>query len=150
MYTSIKGTHWWCDFRWTSAKETIKTLRSQKQKDIWSWFCACTFISIKVINWLFKFRWVWSYMPREAQREVLSLTNSNKIYFIRNKIKYCFRLPMLGSIKFLAWSIKLKTSYGILSSLKLTTLYLICNCQISSISVLFLYFKLLCCLGITY
>ena len=55
---------------------------------------------------------------------------------------------MLGSIKFLAWSIKLKTSYGILSSLKLTTLYLICNCQISSILVLFLYFKLLCCLGI--
>ena len=56
---------------------------------------------------------------------------------------------MLGSIKFLAWSIKLKTSYGILSSLKLTTLYLICNCQISSISVLFLYFKLSCCLGIS-
>ena len=56
---------------------------------------------------------------------------------------------MLGSIKFLAWSIKLKTSYGILSSLKLTTLYLICNCQTSSISVLFLYFKLLCCLGIS-
>ena len=79
---------------------------------------------------------------------VLSITNSNKIYFIRNKIKYCFRLPMLRSNKFLAWSIKLKTSYGILSSLKLTTLYLICNCQISPISVLFLYFKLLCCLGI--
>ena len=50
---------------------------------------------------------------------------------------------MLGSIKFLAWSIKLKTSYGILSSLKLTTLYLICNCQISSISLLFLYLNLI-------
>ena len=55
---------------------------------------------------------------------------------------------MLGSIKFLTWSIKLKTSYCILSSLKLTTLYSICNCQISSISVFSLYFKLLCCLDI--
>ena len=51
-----------------SAKETIKPLRSQKQKDIWKWFFACTFISIKVMNWFFKFRWVWSHMPREAQR----------------------------------------------------------------------------------
>ena len=55
---------------------------------------------------------------------------------------------MLGSIKFLTWSIKRKTSYCILYSLKLTTLYLICNCQISSISVFFLYFKLLYCLDI--
>ena len=36
MYTSIKNTHWWYDFPWAWSgipKETIKTLRSQKQKD---------------------------------------------------------------------------------------------------------------------
>ena len=48
---------------------------------------------------------------------------------------------MLGSIKFLTWSFILKTSYCILSTLKLTARYLICNCQISSISVFFRYFK---------
>ena len=34
-------------------KETIKTLRSQTLKKVQSWFCACFFISMKVINWLF-------------------------------------------------------------------------------------------------
>ena len=55
---------------------------------------------------------------------------------------------MLRSIKFLAWSIKLKTSWSILSGIKLTRLCSICNCHISSISVFFIYFNFLCCLDI--
>ena len=31
-------------------KEAIRTLRSQKLKKLWSWFCACSFIFIKIIN----------------------------------------------------------------------------------------------------
>ena len=49
-------------------KEAIKTLRSQKLKKVQSWFFECNFIFIKVINWLCKFMWVWSGMPRHTQR----------------------------------------------------------------------------------
>ena len=47
----------------------ILTLRFQKLKVVLSWFCACSFICIKVINWLCKFSWVWSGMLRHAQRD---------------------------------------------------------------------------------
>ena len=47
-------------------KEAIKTLRTQKLKEVPSWFCTYSFISVKGINWLCRFRWVWSGMHRYA------------------------------------------------------------------------------------
>ena len=49
-------------------KDGIKTLRSQKLKKVWSWFCAWIFIFVKVINLSCKFKWLWSGMLRHAQK----------------------------------------------------------------------------------
>ena len=40
-------------------KEAFKTLASQKLIEVWSWFCACNFISVKAENWSCNFRWAW-------------------------------------------------------------------------------------------
>ena len=48
---------------------------SQKQLELQNWPFKCRYISVKATNW-WDFSWMWSILPRHAQRGILKLNGN--------------------------------------------------------------------------